>query len=69
MSGTSIRTNIVIDQELMEEAIALTGHKTRKEVVNFALQELVRRARQKELLSLKGKIDWEGNLDGMRETR
>lgn len=69
MPDASVRTNIVIDQQLMEEAIALTGHKTRKDVANFALQELARRARQKELPSLKGKVDWDGNLDNTRETR
>lgn len=69
MSDSSVRTNIVIDQELMEEALALTGQKTRKDVVHYALQELVRRARQKELLALKGKICWDGDLSEMRETR
>ena len=65
----TVRTNIVIDKALMEEALSVTGQATRKDVVHFALQELVRRARQKELLSLKGKVDWEGSLDEMRETR
>ena len=65
----TVRTNIVIDKALIEEALTLTGQSTRKGVVHFALQELVRRARQKELLSLKGVVDWEGNLDEMRETR
>lgn len=67
MSDT-VRTNIVIDKALMEEALTLTGQSTRRELVHFALQELVRRARQKELLSLKGKVEWEGNLDDSRET-
>ena len=65
----TVRTNIVIDKALIEEALTLTGQSTRKDVVHFALQELVRRARQKELLSLKGKVDWDGSLDEMRETR
>ena len=65
----TVRTNIVIDKALIEEALTLTGQSTRKDVVHFALQELVRRARQKELLTLKGEVDWEGSLDEMRETR
>ena len=65
----SARTNIVINQALMKEALSITGKKTQKEVVNFALEELVRRARQQALLALKGKVSWDGDLDAMRKTR
>ncbi len=68
MSGT-IRTNIVLDQTLVEEALSLSGLSSRRELVDFALRELVRRARHKELLALKGKINWEDDLSDMRETR
>ena len=63
------RTNIVIDEKLAEEGMALTGIKTYKELVDMALQDLVRRAKQKEILKLKGNLQWEGDLDAMRETR
>jgi Arc/MetJ family transcription regulator len=68
MSGTA-RTNIVIDQKLMSEALELTGFRSQRELVNYALQELIRREKQKQILSLKGNVAWEGNLDGMRYLR
>ncbi|WP_062270080.1 type II toxin-antitoxin system VapB family antitoxin [Endozoicomonas arenosclerae] len=68
MSGTA-RTNIVIDQGLMSEALELTGLRSQRELVNYALQELIRREKQKQILSLKGNVAWEGNLDGMRDLR
>ncbi len=67
--STNTRTNIVIDQELMNEALELSGLGSRRELVNHALQELVRREKQKQILLLKGKVAWEGNLDDMREIR
>ena len=45
------------------------GIKTKAGVVHFALREVVRRAKMKELLELQGKVDWEGDLNAMRETR
>ena len=61
-----MRTNIVIDEELMEKGIRYTGLKTKKEVVNQALRELIQR---KEILRLKGKLHWEGDLEEMRRSR
>ncbi|PJE79881.1 Antitoxin VapB11 [invertebrate metagenome] len=63
------RINIVIDQDLMSEALELSGLGSRRELVNYALQELVSREKQKQILSLKGKVAWVGSLDDMRETR
>lgn len=60
------RTNIVLDTHLVEAGLRLTGLKTRRELVDFALCELVRHQQQKKLLALKGKIDWEGDLEVMR---
>jgi Arc/MetJ family transcription regulator len=60
------RTNIVLDTQLVEAALKLTGLKTRRELVDYALRELVRHERQTKLLELKGKIRWEGNLEAMR---
>ena len=64
-----MKTNIQLDDSLVEEGFRLTGLKTKKELVNHALAELVRRKHQKRILQLKGNIDWEGDLNKMREGR
>ncbi|MEZ4658434.1 MAG: type II toxin-antitoxin system VapB family antitoxin [Caldilineaceae bacterium] len=64
-----MRTNIVIDDKLMAEAMRLTGIKTKREVVEEALRILVRTSQQKNVLALRGQIQWDGNLDEMRQGR
>ena len=60
-----MRTNIVLDDSLVEEAFALTGIRTKKDLVHLALEELVRRRRKKDLLSLAGRIRFaDGNRAG-----
>ncbi len=61
-----MRTNIDIDDDLMKEAIKLTKLKSKKEVVNKALQEIIKTEKINQLRSLRGKINWEGNLEEMR---
>ncbi len=63
------RTNIVLDEELVASAKELTGITTTKGVVHHALAELVRHKRQRELLALRVRIEWEGDLDEMRRAR
>jgi len=63
------RTNIVIDEELVEAGLKATGLKTRKALVDFALRDLLRRENQGKILDLKGKIHWEGDLASMRSRR
>jgi Arc/MetJ family transcription regulator len=63
------RTNIEIDEDLVNEAMKLTRRKTIKDVVNYALEELVRRRRRKKLLNLEGKVKWDGSLAEMRKSR
>lgn len=63
------RTNIELDDKLVEEAMKLTHKKTKKEVVNYALDELVKKLKRKKLLELEGQVEWTGNLDEMREGR
>jgi Arc/MetJ family transcription regulator len=63
------RTNIVLDDELVDKAKSMTGIKTIRELVHHALRELVRHKRQRDLLELQGRIDWEGDLDTMRRGR
>jgi Arc/MetJ family transcription regulator len=63
------RTNIVLDEGLVRQGLKATGIKTRRALVHHALQELVRREKQKGWLALEGKIHWEGNLNEMRRSR
>lgn len=58
-----MRTNIDIDDELIEEALRLTGLKTKRAVVEQGLQTLIRLKRQRKILDLAGKVHWEGNID------
>jgi len=64
-----MRTNIVIDDQLMAEAIAATGLKTKKQVVEQGLKLLVRQKQQQAIRKLKGKLPWNGDLDEMRSGR
>jgi len=63
------RTSIKLDEKIVAEALRLTGKKTKDEVVNFALEELVRKIKRKNILGLEGKVKWTGNLDEMRKSR
>lgn len=63
---THERTNIVIDEALMLETLAVTGLKTKREAVDLGLRTVLRLARQGDIKSLRGKIDWDGELDAMR---
>ena len=62
-----MRTNIVISNELMNKAILLSDNKTKKAVVEEALQLLVRFKEQLKIKELRGKLKWEGDLDLMRK--
>ncbi|MDP2858170.1 MAG: type II toxin-antitoxin system VapB family antitoxin [Bacillota bacterium] len=64
-----LRTNIELDEELVDEAMKLTHIKTKKELVNYAIRELVRKAKRRKLLELEGKVEWTGNLAEMRKSR
>ena len=61
-----MRTNVVIDEELMKETLKATGLKTKREAVELGLKTLLRLSRQESVRRLRGKIRWEGNLDEMR---
>jgi len=63
------RTNIELNDKILKEAIKLTDIKTKKDIVNYALEELVKRLRRKKILKLEGKVKWEGNLDELRISR
>jgi Arc/MetJ family transcription regulator len=63
-----VRTNIVIDDELLAEAQRLCGTPTKRATVEFALQELVRRRERRKVLDLRGKVEWEGDLGKSRRS-
>ena len=63
------RTNVVIDDKLVEDCLRATGIKTRKALIDHALRELYRHESQTKILELKGKINWEGDLDEWRQGR
>jgi Arc/MetJ family transcription regulator len=63
------RTNVVIDDDLVNECQKLTGIRTRRALIDYALHEVRRRGRQKRLLELKGTIKWEGDLVEWRKMR
>jgi Arc/MetJ family transcription regulator len=64
-----MRTNIVIDDKLMTETLRATGLKTKREAVELGLQTLLRLRRQAEIRRLRGKVNWEGDLDAMRRDK
>ena len=61
-----MRTNIVIDDNLMNLAIRTSGLKTKKEVVEEGLKMLIQVKKQALLKTLRGKLRWEGDIDKMR---
>ncbi len=63
------RTNLVLDEALLEEATRLSGERTYSRTVERALEDFVRRARAKRILDLAGSGLWEGELGVVREDR
>ena len=61
-----MRTNIDIDEKLISEAMKLMGTRTKKETVEKALEAQVAIKRQISVRSLRGKVDWQGDLDAWR---
>jgi Arc/MetJ family transcription regulator len=64
-----MRTNIVIDDELMNETLRVTGAKTKREAVEMGLRTLVRLGKQAQLRRLRGKVQWQGSLERMRRDK
>ncbi len=61
-----MRTNIVIDDKLMKDALRASGAKTKREAVELGLKTLVQLNRQARVRQLRGKLQWAGDLDEMR---
>ncbi|MBK6726055.1 MAG: type II toxin-antitoxin system VapB family antitoxin [Xanthomonadales bacterium] len=64
-----MRTNIVIDDKLMAETLRATGLRTKREAVELGLQTLLRLRKQAEIRRLRGKLNWQGDLDTMRRDK
>jgi Arc/MetJ family transcription regulator len=64
-----MRTNIVIDDALMKEALEVSGARTKREAVELGLKALIRLRKQEGIRSLRGVLRWEGDLDQMRLDR
>ena len=64
-----MRTNIDLDDDLLEEARRLSGLRTKKAVVDKALETFIRCAREREALTMFGKLEWLGDLDAGRDGR
>jgi len=64
-----MRTNIVIDDELMARVLRLTGLRTKREAVELGLKALLQLRKQENIKKFRGKLKWIGNLEDMRSTR
>lgn len=64
-----MRTNIDLDEGLVSRGLLISGLRTKKDLVNMALREFIRKNDQKKILELRGKIQWQGDLELMRESR
>ncbi len=62
-----MRTNIEIDDQLMDDVLKATGARTKKEAVELGLKALIRLKKQEGLKAFKGKLNWTGDLDDMRK--
>ena len=56
-------TNLALDPDLLDRALAVSGQKTKKAAVTKALEEFIARREQREILDLFGKLDWEPDYD------
>lgn len=61
-----MRTNVVIDDDLMAEALKVSGVKTKRQAIEEGLRLLVRTRRQARIRRLRGALEWQGSLDDMR---
>lgn len=60
-------TNLAIDPDLIKRALAVSGERTKKAAVTKALQEFIARRKQKRLLELMGKLEWDKSFDYKKE--
>jgi Arc/MetJ family transcription regulator len=63
------RTNLVLDEKVVDRAKSITGIKVTRQLVDYALRELLRHRRQRDILKLRGNVEWEGDLEKIRRGR
>ena len=63
------RTNIDLDERLVRQGLKIFNCKSKRELVHLALKELLKAAKRKEILELRGKVKWEGDLEELRRSR
>ncbi|TAE22993.1 MAG: type II toxin-antitoxin system VapB family antitoxin [Cytophagales bacterium] len=63
-----MRTNIDLNDQLVQQALQLSRAKTKKEVVELALESFIKSLQRQQLLALRGAIQWDGDLDAMRQS-
>ena len=61
-----MKTNIIIDEQLIADALKVTGLKTKIEVIEMGLKTLINLKKQEQIKQFKGKLKWEGDLEEMR---
>ena len=61
-----MRTNIVIDDQLMRDAMQASGARTKREAVELGLRTLVRLDQQKQIRRFRGQLPWDGDLEAQR---
>lgn len=64
-----MRTNIILDDDLIKRAVELGGYKTKKSAIEDALRILIQVKSQEQLRRLRGQLDWTGDLEAMRSDR
>lgn len=62
-------TNLALDDELIREALKISGHRTKKAVVTEALEEYIKRRKQMEIVHIFNKIDYDGDYDYKKQRR
>jgi len=63
------RTNIVLDEQLVRQGLKVFGCKSKRELVDLALRELLKTSKRQQLVALRGRVRWEGDLDQLRRSR
>ena len=67
--GGAVPTNLALDDELIDEARRLGGHRTKRQAVNEALEEYVARRKRKEVVKIFGQVEWDPDYDYKAERK
>ncbi len=61
-----MRTNIVIDDKLMQDTLRVTGLKTKRDAVELGLKTILRLGKQEKIRQFRGKLNWQGDIESLR---